>query len=50
MIGLGRSERMSGLLPPSWMKDEELEEQDAGCIDTMCRLQTMIRGMIRGGK
>ena len=36
MIRLGRSERMSGLLPSSWMKsgEEEIEEQGAGRIDT----------------
>ena len=36
MIRLGRSERMSGLLPSSWMKsgEEEIEEQGAGGIDT----------------
>ena len=36
MIRLGRSERMSGLLPSSWMKsgEEEIEEQGAGCIYT----------------
>ena len=40
MIKLGRSERLSGLLPSDEIRrrmitvDEELEEQDAGCIDT----------------
>ena len=36
MIRLERSERMTGLLPLSWMKsgEEEIEEQGAGRIDT----------------
>ena len=36
MVRLGRSERMSGLLPSSWMKsgEEEIEEQGAGRIYT----------------